>query len=60
MRLLEPAHVHLCDGSEGENADLLNLQVQSGTLVQLNPKLRPNSYLARSDKIDGACCGVHL
>jgi phosphoenolpyruvate carboxykinase (GTP) len=46
--------VHLCDGSEQESTDLINGLVQSGTLIKLDPKLRPNSYLARSDKTDVA------
>eukprot|EP00455_Lapot_gusevi_P000438 TRINITY_DN101_c0_g1_i3.p1 TRINITY_DN101_c0_g1~~TRINITY_DN101_c0_g1_i3.p1 ORF type:complete len:642 (-),score=301.93 TRINITY_DN101_c0_g1_i3:222-2147(-) len=54
MKLLEPSRVHLVDGSEQENKELISSMVQSGTLLPLDPKLRPNSYLARSDKSDVA------
>lgn len=54
IRLLQPSRVHLCDGSEEENSDLLNQMVHSGTLIKLNEKLRPNSYLARSNTGDVA------
>ena len=54
IKLLEPDHVHLCDGSTQENEELLNTLVQAGTLIKLNEKLRPNSYLARSEKADVA------
>jgi len=54
IRLLQPARVHLCDGSEQENEELLNNMVHAGTLIPLNPKLRPNSYLARSSTSDVA------
>ncbi len=37
-----------------ENEQLLGMMVRSGTLIQLNPKLRPNSYFARSDVGDVA------
>jgi hypothetical protein len=52
--VVQPARVHLCDGSEAENQELLDHMVQTGTLLKLDPKLRPNSYLARSDKTDVA------
>lgn len=53
IRLLQPARVHLCDGSEQENSEMLTSMVHAGTLIPLNPKLRPNSYLARSTTTDG-------
>jgi phosphoenolpyruvate carboxykinase (GTP) len=43
----------LCDGSDKENKKLLAQMVNSGTLVKLNPKLRPNSFVARSPPSDG-------
>jgi len=54
IKLCDPDRLHLCDGSEQENEDLLRSMVQSGTLIKLNPQLRPNSYLARSDLSDVA------
>jgi phosphoenolpyruvate carboxykinase (GTP) len=54
MRVLQPDHVHLCDGTEQENKLLLNNMVNSGMLIQLNPEKRPNSYLARSTTTDVA------
>jgi len=52
--LCQPERVHLCSGSDEENNYLLELMVGRGTLIQLNPKLRPNSFLARSDTRDVA------
>ncbi len=54
IRLLQPSRVHLVDGSEQENHELLTSMVHSGMLIQLNPHLRPNSYLARSSSSDVA------
>ena len=42
--LCQPDHVYWCDGSEEENDALLARLVQSGTVVRLNPRLRPGSY----------------
>lgn len=67
IRLLQPSRVHLCDGSEQENEEMLTSMVHAGTLIPLNPKLRPNSYLARSTTTDGqnnhtsvACCTMDM
>jgi phosphoenolpyruvate carboxykinase (GTP) len=54
IKLVQPERVHLCDGSEAENQELLTKMVHSGTLIKLNDKLRPNSYYARSVASDVA------
>jgi phosphoenolpyruvate carboxykinase (GTP) len=52
--LTEADKVHWCDGSQAEYENLCAQLVASGTLMKLNPALRPNSYLARSDAADVA------
>ncbi|MGJ8676581.1 MAG: phosphoenolpyruvate carboxykinase (GTP) [Akkermansiaceae bacterium] len=54
VALCQPKDVHLCDGSEQEWGQLTSELVEAGTLIQLNPKLRPNSFLARSAPSDVA------
>jgi phosphoenolpyruvate carboxykinase (GTP) len=52
--LCEPDTIHWCDGSQEEYDTICDQMVRSGTFVRLNPKLRPNSYLCRSDPRDVA------
>ena len=52
--LTQPARVQWCDGSQAEWDELTSLLVQQGTLLPLNPDLRPGSFLARSDPSDVA------
>jgi len=52
--LCQPSRVHICDGSQEEYEALCKQMVASGTLTELNPKKRPNSFLARSTKEDVA------
>lgn len=52
--LTTPDSVVWCDGSRSEYEDLMALMVRQGTMVALDPELRPDSYLARSDPSDVA------
>jgi phosphoenolpyruvate carboxykinase (GTP) len=52
--LTRPAAVHWCDGSRRERQDLTGQLAELGTLVRLNPQLRPGSFAASSDPSDVA------
>ncbi|MGD0499858.1 MAG: phosphoenolpyruvate carboxykinase, partial [Bryobacteraceae bacterium] len=52
--LCKPDSVRLCSGSEREYQEMVRLMVQQGTAIPLNPALRPNSFLVRSDPADVA------
>ena len=53
-RLCEPERVVWCDGSAAEQAAIWELLVQNGAARRLNPKLRPQSFVVRSDPADVA------
>jgi phosphoenolpyruvate carboxykinase (GTP) len=52
--LCQPSQIHWCDGSQAEHRALCATLVEQGTLIPLNPALRPGSYLARSEPDDVA------
>ncbi len=52
--LTRPAAIHWCDGSQREWQELTGVLVGRGTLVRLNPQLRPGSFAACSDPSDVA------
>lgn len=52
--MLAPAEVFLCHGGEMEWKLLCQKAVDEKLLIPLNPLLRPDSYLARSDPADVA------
>ena len=50
----QPAAVRWCDGSDAEWTELTEQLAAAGTLVRLDPSIRPNSFYARSDPRDVA------
>jgi len=52
--LTNPDSIKWCDGSAQEFESIKNLLVANGSLIPLNPKLRPDSFLSRTDPRDVA------
>ena len=52
--LTQPESIHWCDGSDAENAKLIELMLATGDLIKLNEKTHPNCYLHRSSPSDVA------
>ncbi len=52
--LTEPDRIHWCTGEEAENDALVELMLDNGTFVSLNPGTHPKCYLHRSDPEDVA------
>ena len=52
--LTEPDAIRWCDGSREEYDELCHTLVAAGTFEALDPRLRPGSFLARSDPGDVA------
>lgn len=53
-RLTRPDAIHWCDGSDAENAALIAKMQADGTLIKLNEKTHPDSWLHRSHPDDVA------
>ena len=53
-KILQPARIHWCDGSEAEYVRLCDELVVAGTFVKLDERKRPKSYWAHSDPGDVA------
>jgi phosphoenolpyruvate carboxykinase (GTP) len=49
-----PKDIHWCDGSDAEYQRLIRQMLETGTLIELNQKEYPGSYLHRSDPTDVA------
>jgi phosphoenolpyruvate carboxykinase (GTP) len=54
IELCTPENIHLCDGSQAEFDTICAEMVTKGTFIKLNEKLRPGSYLCRSNPADVA------
>ena len=54
VEMCQPASVRWCDGSDKEWDELCGLMIQNGSMIRLDEKKRPNSFLVRSDPRDVA------
>ena len=53
-QLTQPDSVYWCDGSDAEEASLIDQMLRSGDLIRLNERTHPNCYLHRSHPSDVA------
>ncbi|HLS83895.1 MAG TPA: phosphoenolpyruvate carboxykinase (GTP) [Arenimonas sp.] len=53
-KLTQPDAIHWCDGSDAENARLVDVMHASGDLIALNQETHPNCHLHRSNPQDVA------
>lgn len=53
-QLTQPDAIHWCDGSDAENARLVELMLANGDLLRLNGQTHPDCYLHRSSPTDVA------
>ncbi len=53
-KMTQPDDIVWCDGSAEEYDRMMELMMEAGLAVQLNPERRPGSYLFRSDPSDVA------
>ncbi|HJE51554.1 MAG TPA: phosphoenolpyruvate carboxykinase (GTP) [Tessaracoccus flavescens] len=54
VELCKPDAIYYCDGSDAEWDALVDVLVESGTVVRLNDEKKPNSIYARTDPDDVA------
>ncbi|MBN38693.1 MAG: phosphoenolpyruvate carboxykinase (GTP) [Opitutae bacterium] len=54
VEMCQPQSVRWCDGSKQEWKELTDLMVTQGSMIRLDKKKRPNSFLVRSDPHDVA------
>ena len=54
VELTKPDHIHWCNGTQTEWYELSRKLIDQGVMTPLNPELRPDSFLVRSDPNDVA------
>jgi len=54
VELTKPKDIHWCSGSQAEWYELSRMLIDHGVMTPLNPELRPDSFLVRSDPNDVA------
>jgi len=54
VELTKPDNIHWCSGTQAEWYELSRMLIDQGVMTPLNPELRPDSFLVRSDPNDVA------